>query len=538
MPVQRLVSGPWKGVIDSAEPYDDATKPEFLQDAVNVYFQDATSPTGAFARPGFTAATPTTTTTAGQASCLFTMTSLGGTIYRFFATNGKLYRASGAGYGTLTDVTPVGVTISNAATPTTRMYMNSFADELIFTDGVNRPWRGTDLAATPITGTYIDIDGAAGAWTAQGPPVVYDGALFFIAKSVPGGSSVEAGVGFVWSEPFQPDVGYTQTGYANFWNLIQTSADPLYALWATNNYLYYFRERSIGAISGAPNVNFSTTASADMIAVNVGCTAPASICQFGENIFFVDAIGRPYSFPTTGGEPRELWQQLSAKIDATPALLSYPAATALTAISVVVPQLNIVLIGGWSSSAASTPYLAPTTLYAFDGLTGTYYGRWIAATACGLDTFDSLAQMKDSTGAAIIAAYSTGTTKSIFLLSLLSANNWKDNTVVPTISVQTQRLGYSADRVWSAADVGTAIVMSTATTTVTVKTPYTSSTTECTAKAPNSSSDGTYRLIFGMDVRSARGIQVTLTPTTATTQWVCQQVGFPASASKSGIEEN
>lgn len=536
MPRKLLVAGPWTGVLDSLEPFDDSAHPAMLQDATNVYCTAGDVPTGMSARPGFTASSATVTTTAGQASCLFTMTSLGGTVYRFFATNGKLYRLSGAGYTTATDVTPVGVTISNAATPTTRMYMTAFADELIFTDGVNRPWRGTDLAATPITGTYIDIDGAAGAWTAQGAPVVFTGALVFICKTVPGGSSVEAGVGIVWSEPFQPETGYVQSTYANFWNLIEQSAEPIYCLWPTNTYLYYFRERSIGAIAGAPGVNLSTTASMDAVGVNVGCMAPASICQFGETIYFVDSIGRPHSFAGTD-TPRELYQQLQAQIDANPSYLSYPASTALTAISVVVPQLNVVLIGGWSSSPAVSPPLGPTTLYCFDGKTGQYYGRWIAATACGLSTFDSLAQMKDSTGAAIIAAYTTGTTKAIFSLSLLSAANWKDNTVVPSITLQTQRLGYSATEVMNATEVGTVVTQSTAPLTITVKTPYTSSTTEATAIATGSSSDGTYLVRFGMDVVSARGIQVTLTPTTATSQWVCQRISFPAMVSQASVTD-
>jgi hypothetical protein len=528
-------SGPWKGVVSTNDPYED--RPDVLDDAVNLYIPDPAQGSGAYARPGFVISTPTYSITAGQASCLYTMTALDGTIYRFFMTNGKLYRLSGTGYTTSTDVTPVGVTISNSATPTARFYMTSFADELIATDGVNRPWRGTNLSATPITGTYIDIDGAAGSWTAQGAPVVYSGALYFIAKTVPGGSSVEAGVGLVWSEPFQPDVGYVQTGYANFWNLIEQSAEPLYALWATNNYLYYFRERSIGALTGAPGANFATSASADMVSGSVGTKAPASVCQFADTIYFVDSIGRPHAFSGTG-PVQELWKQLRGVIDTTPALIASPTATALCGIGAIVPQLNVVLLGGWSSNASNSPPLGPTTLYAFDAVTGIYFGRWIAGTASGLTTFDSLAQMKDSTGAPVLAAFSTGgATQSVFLMSLLSAANWKDNTVVPTRSITIPRLGYSANVVWNATDVGTIIQQGTHPLTVTVQTPYTSSTTECTAMSPPTSSDGTNRVLFGMDVLQARGIQVTATPTTATAQWIVQRVEFVADSSRAGVED-
>lgn len=534
MPPQILRAGPWKGVLDTPDPFDDQENPSLLQDATNLYFLDPQGSTGAFARPGFAASGATISSTAGQAACLYTMTALDGTIYRFLITNGKLYRLTGTGYSTATDVTPVGITIDASASPARRIYMKAFADELIVTDGVNRPWRGTNLSSTPITGTYIDIDGAAGSWSAQGEPQVYAGTLFFIARTVPVGSSVEAGVGMVWSEPFQPDIGYVQTTYANFWNLVEQVADPLYALWATNNYLYYFRERSIGAISGAPGVNFSTTASADMVAVNVGCTAPASICQFGDTIYFVDAIGRPHSF-TADTTPRELWRQMRGQIEGTN-VLSYPASTALRAVSVVVPQLNVVLMGGWAYDPSSTN-LGPLTLYCFDGQSGQYYGRWNGAATSGLTNIDALAQMKTSTGAATIGIYTTGTTKPVFLLSLLGDANWKDNTVVVSRSIQTFRLGYSSRQVWSAADTGTVIVQDSAPLTITVRTPYTASTVEATAKSPASSQDGTYRVIFGMDVRSARGIQLTIAPTTATAQWVCQQVSFPATASKAGIEE-
>ena len=658
---------------DSNDPFDDPADPGMLQDAQNVYIPDASAPTGLYARPGFVQCSPTYSVTAGQGSCLYTMTMLDGTIYRFFLTNGKLYRLSGTAFATSTDVTPpigvittslpsvgttntitvpastinisgtdyalsadtnkaisatgntikalkwglftiervaagtttfvgaagnatgyatealaiaakpvqtsgkvrtgyvtlvagatdwvggtdgltggsggtiattthfyaepVSVSISTSATPTARFYMTSFADELIVTDGVNRPWRGTNLSAAEVTGTYIDIDGAGGSWTAQGAPVVYSGALFFIAKTVPSGSSVEAGVGIVWSEPFQPDVGYVQTSYADFWNLIEQSSAPIYALWATNNYLYYFREQSIGAVTGAPGANFASTASADMISVAVGCTAPASITQFGENIYFVDSVGRPWSFAPSEN-PKPLWKQLRGQIDTTPALIGSPTATALAGISAVVPQLQVVLIGGWSSNASNNPPLGPTTLYCFDGLSGQYFGRWSAAATSGLTTFDALAVMKDSTGSPTIAAFSTGgATQHPYLLSLLSGANWKDNTVVPTISAKTQRLGYSADKVMTAGDVGTVITQSTAPVTVTVITPYTSSTTEVTAANPNSSSDGTYRMSFGMDVAASRGVQITMSPTTATTQWILQQVQFPATLSQARADD-
>ena len=544
MTLTALGAGPFQGVFDSRDPFDDASKPNMLQDAQNMYCPDSATSGGFYARPGFTQTAPSyaaaLTPPGSQMGAAYTMVALDGTLYRFFAFNGKLYRLSGASFVTSTDVTPVGVTIDASATPGGRLYMNQLGNSLIFTDGVNRPWIGTNLSATPITGTYIDIDGAAGAWTAQGAPVVYQGSLFFIAKTVPGGSSVTAGLGLVWSEPNQPATGYTQAGYANFWNLIEQSAYPIYALAATNNTLYYFRESSIGAVSGTPGSNFSSTATRDLVSANVGTRAPASVVQFLDYIYFVDRMGRPYRFQP-GSVPEELWKQLRGQIDANPSYLQYPNATALVGVGCLVPQLNVVLLGGWSSSPtnnSSNSPLGPTTVYCFDAMTGKYYGRWSGATSSGLTTFDVLTPMHDPTGAPTIVAFTNqGISQHLYLLGLLSSGVWQDNSQVPTITAKTQRLGYAANVVWNATDTGTIITQSTAPVTVTVTTPYTASTTEITAGSPASSSDGTYRLVFGMDVLEARGIQVTMQPTTATSQWVLQRVEFPADSSLATLSD-
>lgn len=543
-PRKTLSAGPFKGVRDTGDPYDDVADPGFLQDAQNGYIPDE-SGGGFYARPGFRNG-PASITATTQAACIYSITMLDGTIYRFAMCNGALYRfttTAGEPLAVATDVTPVGVTISNSATPTARFYMTAFADQLIVSDGVNRPWRGTNLSATPITGTYIDIDGAAGAWTAQGAPVVYSGSLFFIAKTVPGGSSVKAGVGIVWSEPFQPDVGYVQTTYANFWNLIEQSADPVYALAATNNYLYYFRERSIGGLSGAPGSNFSTTASSDMVSSSVGCTAPASIVQFGDAIFFLDRLGRPHMF-RAGEVPEEIWQQLRGQISSNPTFLTYPVAVALVGVGVLVSQLDVVLLGGWSATPTASPPGPPATLYAFRATDGTYLGRW-NLTASLIAGFAAVGEMKDTNKTpllTIVGQVSGGTAYRFFTLQPLGLALWTDGEsavtlYVPSITTQTQRLGYSATEVMNATDVGTVLTQSTAPLTITVKTPYTSSTTETTAMAANSSSDGTYRVSFGMDVMQARGIQVTVMPTTAATQWVCQHITFPASPSKARTDD-
>lgn len=543
MTLTALGAGPWKGVRDTRDPFDLPADPVFLQDAQNCYIPDGNGGSGVYARPGFRNGPSSATAGITQMVVPYTYIPQSGTTYRFVMTNGKLFRFTTAGGDPLavaTDVTPVGVTIDNGTTPTARFYITQHADQLIVSDGVNRPWRGTNLGATPITGTYIDIDGAAGAWTAQGQPVVYQGSLFFICKTVPGGSSVTAGLGLIWSEPNQPATGYTQSGYANFWNLIEQSSLPIYALAATNNTLYYFRAQSIGAVQGTPGSNFSSTATRDLVSAGVGCTAPASIVQFMDNIFFVDRIGRPYLFQP-GSAPQELWKQLRGQIDANPTYVTYPAATALVGIGCLASQLNLVLLGGWSSnptntSPTTTP-LPPTTLYAFDAKDGMYYGRWSLSGSITSSGIAALAEMTDTNGTPLMTAVSnTGTAYKFYTLQALGAAAWTDgeasvNLYVPTINAKTQSLGYSANVVWNATDTGTVITQSTAPVTVTVRTPYTSSTTEITGGTPASSQDGTYRMVFGMDVLEARGIELTMSPTTAASQWVIQRVEFPADSS-------
>ena len=570
-----ISSGPWKGVRDTIDPYDDPADPGFLQDATNGYFPDGEGMSGFYSRPGWIHAAPSyaaaSTPPGTQMGCAYTMTALDGTLYRFFAFNAKLYRLSGTGFTTSTDVTPVGVAIDASATPASRIYMTQLGNSLIVSDGVNKPWIGTNLGATPITAAYIDI-GAGGAWSVQGAPVVYQGSLFCIARTVPGGSAVTAGLGLVWSEPNQPATGYTQTNYANFWNLIEQSSQPIYALAATNNTLYYFRAQSIGAVQGTPGSNFVSTATRDLVSANVGCTAPASIVQFLDNIFFVDRLGRPYLF-VPGAAPVELWKSLRGQIDANPTYLQYPLATALVGVGCLVPQLNVVLLAGWSSNPtnnSSNSPLGPSMLYCFDAKTGVYQGRWNFTTYTGgPSTFDVLAQMSDWNSAPSVVSFcNQGISQHLNILGVTNFSGqqpWMDSyvsteEVLPQITVKTQRLGYSATKLWNAQDVGSIITQNPNTLTVGITTPYTSTEIDCTSQMQNATHDGTNRTTFGMDVRTARGIQLTVTPTAVsevratesgdlrvtedgsprildgaagsnTSQFVIQNVSFPATQS-------
>jgi hypothetical protein len=100
--------------------------------------------------------------------------------------------------------------------------------------------------------------------------------------------------------------------------------------------------------------------------------------------------------------------------------------------------------------------------------------------------------------------------------------------------VTTPRLGYSDDTVWNVDQV-TAITTSNAPVVVSVTTPTTLNTIEGTP-SPSPSDDGTFRLVVGCDAQG-RGVQVTVSPTTADAQWSLQRVAMVAVGSNAGPED-
>ena len=372
-------------------------------------------------------------------------------------------------------------------------------------------------------------------WAAYGPSFTYAGSLFFFASNFNGASSREL---MIWSEPRQPLLGYEQTtgvGYTNFWNLTQTSPDAIYAALGTDLAIYYARATSWGTIVGAPGAGFSASATTDTVSVNVGTVSPDSVRQFGDYIYFTDREGRPYRM-AFGSAPEPLWLQMRSVWTANAAgaaradLLSYMTSAQLQ------PELNLYTVAIWSPTPG-TP-TRPTALYAFDASTGLYMGYWtitpgIAVSCTGL--------VRDSNGTSHLAVLGTltagGTTGCyLWVQSLLTDGNWEDNGAVPTIKAVTGRLGYATDVAW-ASRKGTILAMSNAPVTVTVETPYTSSTTEATALGPGASQDLTFRIPVGLDLANARGMQFTVSPTTATSQWGLEQVQVVATPRAARIDD-
>lgn len=541
-----LKSGPWSGVFTTPDAFDSPTKKLF--DARNVYVPDPDNASGTYARPGFTLLNNSnavhTSAVPFKGQGVYTHFDLDGNPVNFVAFGGKLYREDGA-TGLTTDVTPVGVVIDPATT--TRVGFGSMGGVMAVNDGVHRPWVASNLSATPITGTYIDFDGSGTAWVAYGPPAVFGGSGFWVLTSVNG---VAARIDIAWSEPNDWTTGYQQSGFDNRWTLEQTGTTPIYGLSATNVALYYFRQRSIGSISGTVGPDLASSATHDAISTNVGTEAPQTIVQFGEIIYFCDVIGRPWSF-RIGSAPQPIWHQLRGIVDESQT--GYPGVTSQTATAAFEATLNLYVVAIWSpipSAAAS-----PTEFYAFDANTGTYAGRWsIGPTATGVSV-DCLGSFIDNTGRAQLvvlgSATSGGTTGYAWSMSnlvgvadLLVTEDgttfvtdestpgislttegqeavWMDNGDVPLISVQTDRMGYSDDIVWLY-DAATILTGNDSPISVTITTPNAANVLEGTP-TPNASADGIYRTTCGLDLQG-RGAEITVSPTTATSQWFVQQV--------------
>lgn len=526
-----LTSGPHQGVRNTTEPFDDTT--DYLVNASNGYFRDPESHSGFLARPGFTLRNSSAELGpgSGETGAHAHVDPATGTIYRFYAAGGKLYRADSTNT-TFTDVTPVAVVID--ATSTFPFAMASVGASMVCSDGVHRPWVASDFAATPITGTYISINGAADDWSAFGPPTIYQDCVMWITATVPALSNITPRVGIVWSEPNQPDVGYTQPGYNDFWNVIENATDALYALWGTNVGVFYWREQSIGVLAGTPNINFSTTATRDARSSEIGTTAPFAIAQFGSYIYFVDLRGRPYRM-SLDGAPEPIWNQLPAVVNAAGTGANYPDLLTVTAVGEISVETQQWIVAIWSPTPGSVA--RPTTMYAFDGRTGTYAGAWQINPAIGINRIGRTRSANGATQLVVMGGKTAGNAGGyVWLLSLIADANWKDNGAVPVINVTSGRVGYSADTLLNT-DTATLLTMSQAPLTVTVQTPYTTSTMQATAFTPSASQDGVYRTVIGLDAVAARGLTYSVTPTTADSQWGFQQMTVRASAAVAGPED-
>lgn len=291
--IKPEVQGPFIGMRDNSEP--TASHPQLAYLAQNVYPISAQRGGAMVGRPGF--AQFGAQLAAGVGQLIYQFTRLDGTEATIAIVAGEIYKADWSDHTWDKVVTTANLTTASAAlSNTARCYAVTFNDKMVISDGTNLAiaWDGTTGA-----GGITELTNAP---VFYGPLTVYYGKLFGIKNT--------SRKTIVWSEENQPNTGYEAGGYNNAWDLLQTDQEPLYAVQGTNEALYYFRARSIGAIGGAVETDFQTTGTREGVSETVGTTAPASIIYRDRRIFFQDADGKPHVIaPGLGVLP--IWEDFS-----------------------------------------------------------------------------------------------------------------------------------------------------------------------------------------------------------------------------------
>jgi len=454
-----LVSGPWDGVYNASDASDAYKKK--LYAASNVYRAGGSS---SFAmRPPFALVKAAGTLgTAGSrfGDALYEHIADDGSKFSFVFVGGKVYRWDGA--STFTDVTPA----SPAITSATGVYVTSFADNLIVSDGAHKPWYvpSSGCGATPLVATQIEIDSSSTAWAAQGPPAVYGGRLFFAISLYTGVGTEDT---IVWSEVSDPGTGYRQDNFANFWQLSQTDSKPIFAIAATEISLVVFRAQSILNITGNTDATFQTNATRENVD-GVGTISPRALVVHNGKVWFLDRYGRPYRY-TPGTLPEALWPQLADTITASNAAgLSLQGTCACYH-----PELRVILMGTFGVATSAGTTIGVTLLHVFDAESGVYYGTW---DVDGLKGIHSLGMMRgnavkpalcvlgESTSPTSLS-WTASTSGQMWRQKLLSemtgSTSWTDPNTLQS-SVTTHHLGRNEEQEFVFTDLALRAVTSSA----------------------------------------------------------------------------
>ena len=329
LPAESLCQQVFRGMKDSQDP--QTADPTYARLIQNCYPLDSGMGARLVGRPGYALlgaqiGVPSSAFSSGFSSGfggskrvqgIYQYTKLSGTETTIVIAGGKLYHYTWA-TDTFTEKTLAAATLSAGGT----CYFLTIADVVVISDGVNTPftWDGTDdvvLTACPVL---------------YGQPVNYYAKLFGIKNTER--STI------VWCEEGDPTTGYEYAGYNNAWTLGQTDQDPLYALLGTNEALYYWRARSIGAIRGAVDADFINSGTREGVSQTYGSKSPDGIVVGGANAYFMDADNKVRSLSISGGRiNNQIWQSLRET------LTSWDETKLAMSRCVFDPQTNLVLVG-------------------------------------------------------------------------------------------------------------------------------------------------------------------------------------------------
>jgi hypothetical protein len=338
-PTVSVVQGPFRRVIDQQRA--GKPDPDALRDLVNGVL-DARG--AIVSRPG-AAALGTHPGAPGQAQGIAGM-ELAGTHYTFAVVGGVL-----ASYDWTADSWTVETHTGTTINVTGAVALVPYFDQLIVSDGVNRPW-----ALTPGSGVGTYLGMSQVPW--YGRPVVKDAKL----------SAIRADTRreWEWSEEADAMLGGGAGGYNNVWDLRQTAQGALVALVADNEAMRYLREGSTGSILGQIGDEYQASGTHDDVAQNLGTHSPfAPLLTEGGTLWSVDALGRPYRVAPGAGVDT-LWLACEATV-ATVDRDQLAAAWGL-----YLPELDAVAFALPRTSGSTRN----TDLLLFDRATGDYAGRW------------------------------------------------------------------------------------------------------------------------------------------------------------------
>lgn len=366
MPAPKAIvveAGPYTEMFDSPDP--TAAQPTRACLLQNCYPLEAEEGEGLVGRPGFTQWGARATAGSVVVQGYHQYTKLDGTEFSIRVAGGyvEFYPIVTTSAGNFIVFSP-GFLTGNGITlsATARVSMVTFANKVIFSDGINKPWYFDGLIVGLLTNAPVFY----------GPMTVYSAKLFGIKAS--------DRATFVWSEENDPTLGYQATvagfTYANAWTIGQTDQNALVALRGTNAALYYWRERSTGAVYGKVNSTFVTTATHDAMSTSVGTKSPWGIVTHGEGFLFPDADGKPHRL-IPGGGIVPVWQPFRET------LATIPRANLVDALAIDYPAARLLLIG-----YTETLQTYPSAWLAYrdtpDGFKAAGIFRGFTATAAGV----------------------------------------------------------------------------------------------------------------------------------------------------------
>ena len=383
---------------------------------------------GVIGRPGFTKAGGTM---GSRIQLIHQYSKLNSDEFTIGVGSGEIYE-----YNWVADTTTKLVSVANLVTKgialstTRRVFAVTFTDKVLFSDGVNTPflWDGTS--------------GSGGLTALTDVPAFFGQPTIYYAK-VFGIKATERST-LVWSEEADATIGYEIGNFNNSWTLGQTDQEALYRLKGTNEALYYWRARSIGAIWGAVNDDFQASGTQEGVSVTVGSISQAMPSK-QNTIYFLSADGRPYRLFTGEGRIERLDDDLLEQVKlAAPAQLTSAGGMFIPEFDLI--AFNYVATGGTGLSGYSTGFslgfsgtpITPNKIFCLDEDSGE-----AACTFAGFSPLE-MGLVKHATDGTerVMHGDASG---NIYFHGTGVAGPWSDNSgsdVAIKHIVETQALGY------------------------------------------------------------------------------------------------